>query len=145
MNATTDWRSSSEPAAPDDVATFSFEQQRCLSGLFSNNYSTDKNVDGAFTISDLWSVLKDMLNVPADLFRAWIYGTDIGDFFEVTCSETTGIPFLISAAAVISLLYSIIEASKLYLQRCEQRSVERWWKKERKEKGYGFSATEKNK
>jgi hypothetical protein len=144
MNATTDWRSSSEPAAPDDVATFSFEQQRCLSGLFSNNYSIDKNVDGAFTISDLWSVLKDILTVPADLIRAWSYGTDFGNFFEVTCTETSGSSFFLSAMVVIALVYSQAERLLVRLKSKQRLDTERWWKKERREKGYESSESKKD-
>jgi hypothetical protein len=140
MSETTDWRGSSDPAAP-----FSSDTTQCLNGLFSSGYSTDANLDGAFTISDLWSLLKDVLTVPADLFRAWIYGTDIGKFFEVTCAKTSGFSFLLSSIVVIALVYLTVEGFQTFFERQERRRVERWWEKERKEKGYESLESESHK
>ena len=103
----------------------------CRIGLFSPDYSTDRNFDGTFTYSDLKSVIGDFLLIPMDLFRAWTYGTDFGIFFEVSCSRSTGSSFF-SALIVVALLYSIAESFSLYVERSEERQRT----KERKEKGY---------
>jgi len=134
-----DWSDSSIPAG------FSLEPDQCLHGLFSKDYTTDKNFDGVFTYSDLMSVLSDVLSIPADLFRGWIYGTDFGNFFEVSCHATTGFSLFLSAIFMIALMYSIVEGTQLFLERYERVSVERWWKKERKEKGYDSSESESRK
>ena len=95
----------------------------CRIGLFSRDYSTDKNFDGTFTYSDLKSVIGDFLSIPADLFRAWTYGTDFGIFFEVSCSQSTGSSFFLSALIVIALLYSIPERFSLYEERSEDQRL----------------------
>jgi hypothetical protein len=140
MSETVDWRVSSDPAA-----TFSSDTPQCLKGLFSSGYSTDANLDGVFTISDVWLLLKDVLTVPADLFRVWIYGTDFGNFFEVTCAQTSGFSFFLSSIVVIALVYSTVERLQQFFESQERRGVERWWKKEREEKGYESSESETHK
>jgi len=90
------------------------------------DYANDIDGDPRYSfIDDLWSVLKDMLTVPADLFRAWSYGTDFGKFFEVTCAETSGSSFLLSAMVVIALVYSQAERLLVYLKSKRRLDTER--------------------
>jgi hypothetical protein len=94
------WMTDSVIAGADES-----DPPKCSQGLLETNYSSDRNYDGTFTISDLSSIFTDILTFPNDLLKRWTYGTEVGTFFEVRCSKTSGVAFFFST---IFMLFGVV-------------------------------------
>jgi hypothetical protein len=93
------WATSSVEAAPNETLV-------CRPGLLSPYYSSDANQDGVFTYSDLTAIIADIFRFPGDVFKSWAYGSDFGNFFEMTCTEASGVGALLSAMLVVGMVIS---------------------------------------
>jgi hypothetical protein len=72
---------------------------------------TDKNSDGTFSISDVWSVLNDVLTLPYRMLHDAVEGNDFYNFFEMTpysCYESTAQIF----GAILAVLMVIGSTSR---------------------------------
>jgi len=122
------WMADSVEAAPADNA-----KQKCYRGLLDISYSSDRNDDGEFTISDVYRIGRDVASLPADLWVVWSYGTDFGNFFEIRCKAISPSGLFLSFLLFLGVVSSMLHSLRQYLR---ERGARRYIEKKRK-LGYG--------